>query len=310
MEMRALFSEEITKLMRKNTNIVIIDADLARSNGTLALKHIFPDRVFNVGIAEQNMACIGAGMAAYGFIPVISSFAAFATRRIIDQISISICYAGLNVKILGTDPGIAAELNGGTHMPVEDIGSLRSIPNLIIYEPADCIQLKQALPQIIDYKGPVYIRMFRKVLAELFDDNYTFDLFKASMVKPGKDVTIAATGIMTQESAEAAKLLAKDGIDAEIINFHTLKPFDNDALISSVSKTGCVVTAENHNVIGGLRSAVAECLCEHYPVPLRSIGFRDCFGEVGKMPDLKKKYGMTAADIAEKTKEVISLKNG
>ena len=297
MEMRKMFANELEKLMNENENIVLLNADLAKPNGFGDFSSKFPERAINVGIAEQNMASIAAGMSSYGFIPFICSFTPFATRRICDQIAISICYAKQNVKIIGSDPGISAEYNGGTHMSFEDIGVLRSIPNIVIFEPVDNAQLKNLLPQIIDYKGPVYIRMFRKSMPDIFDDNETFNLFKAKKIKDGKDVSIFCSGIMVDETLKANKKLEEMGINAEIINIHTIKPIDEESIISSVQKTKAAVTVENHNIIGGLRSAVSEVICENYPVPVRSVGIRDTFGQVGKMPYLKEVYKMTEKDI-------------
>lgn len=308
MEMRQVLAEVLDKMMEKDERIVVIDADLARANGTINLRNKYPERAFDVGVAEQNMASIAAGMAAYGFIPFISSFTPFASRRICDQVAISITYAKRNVKILGTDPGISAELNGGTHMSMEDIGVLRSIPNIVIFEPVDAVQLAKALPQIVEYDGVVYIRMFRKACPAVFEDDYEFDLFKADVLKKGKDVTLFASGIMVLETLKAAEALKTEGIAAEVINIHTIKPVDRKAVVESARKTGAVVTCENHNIVGGLRSAIAEVLIEECPVPLRSVGVRDHFGEVAKIDYLKKKYHMTAEDIAAAAKEVISLK--
>lgn len=297
MEMRKVFALELEEAMKKNGNIVVINADLAKPNGLGDLGKMYPERVLNVGVAEQNMASIAAGMSSYGFIPFICTFTPFATRRICDQIAISICYAKQNVKIIGSDPGISAEYNGGTHMSFEDIGVLRSIPNMVIFEPADNTELQRLFPQILDYEGPVYIRMFRKSTPDIFSTDDKFSLFKAKTIKEGTDVSIFCTGIMVYEALEANKILEEKGINAEIINIHTIKPIDEEAVISSVKKTGAAVTAENHNIIGGLRSAVSEVVCENFPVPIRSVGVKDTFGEVGKMPYLKEIYNMTANDI-------------
>ena len=308
MEMRQLFARELENAMNQNENIVLLNADLAKPNGFGNFSEKFPSRAINVGIAEQNMASIAAGMSSYGFIPFICTFTPFATRRICDQIAISICYAKQNVKIIGTDPGISAEYNGGTHMSFEDIGVLRSIPNMIIFEPVDNNQLKNLLPQIIDYKGPVYIRMFRKTTPDIFKEDEKFNLFNAKTIKEGTDVSIFCSGIMVAETLEANKILEEKGINAEIINIHTIKPIDEESIINSVHKTGAVVTVENHNVIGGLRSAVAEVLSENCPVPLRSVGIRDSFGQVGKMSYLKETYNMTAQDIVQAVMSVLKSK--
>ncbi|MFD3156213.1 transketolase family protein [Haloimpatiens sp. FM7330] len=307
-EMRKVLCKELEKLMEKDERIIVLDADLAKPNGTLPLRKKYPERAFEVGIAEQNMAGIAAGMAAYGCIPFIASFTPFASRRICDQIAISIAYAKQNVKILGTAPGIAAQLNGGTHMSMEDIGVLRSIPDMVIFEPVDIVQLKKSLPKIIQYNGPIYIRLFRKVTPVIFDENYEFNLFKADCIKKGRDVTLFASGIMTPEALKAAEELKKEGIEAEVINVHTIKPIDKETIVKSARKTGAVVTCENHNVIGGLKSAVSEVLIEECPVPLKGIGVQDHFGEVGSLDYLKKKYNMTFCDIIKAVKEVIGKK--
>ncbi len=308
MEMRKMFALELEKLMNENENIVLLNADLAKPNGFGEFSSKFPERAINMGIAEQNMASVAAGMSSYGFIPFICSFTPFATRRICDQIAISICYAKQNVKIIGSDPGISAEYNGGTHMSFEDIGVLRSVPNIVIFEPTDNAQLRNLLPQIIDYKGPVYIRMFRKTTPDIFDENETFNLFKAKKLKDGKDISIFCSGIMVDETLKANKTLEEMGIDAEIINIHTIKPIDEESIISFVQKTKAAVTVENHNIIGGLRSAVSEVICENYPVPLRSVGIRDTFGQVGKMPYLKEVYKMTEKDIVSAAVSALEAK--
>ncbi len=307
MEMRAIFGAALEELMAQNENIVVLDADLAKANGTLGLRQKYPDRAFDVGVAEQNMASVAAGLASYGFVPFISSFTPFASRRIADQVAISISYAKQNVKIVGTDPGVAAEYNGGTHMSMEDVGIMRAIPGLVVFEPVDGVQLKAAMPAIVDYDGPMYIRLYRKAVADILPADYKFDLFKADTLRTGADVTIAATGIMVAESLAAAELLAAEGIEAEVINFHTIKPLDADALLASVGRTGCVVSAENHSVVGGLGSAVAEALCDR-KIPQKMVGVPDCFGLVGKLDELKVRFGLTAANIAAQAKAAINLK--
>ena len=309
MEMRQMLCQELDRMMAENENIVVIDADLSKPNGTYALRKKYPERAFDVGIAEQNMACVAAGMSSYGFIPFITSFTPFATRRICDQIAISIAYAGQNVKIIGTDPGISAEFNGGTHMSVEDLGVLRSIPNIVLYEPVDTHQLALALPQIVEHPGPVYIRMFRKAVPDVFTEpGYRFDLFHADVLQEGEDVSLFCSGIMVQEALKANDMLRQEGIRADILSIHTLKPLDTQAVIRSAQKTGAVVTAENHNLLGGLRSAVAETLAEHCPTPMRAVGIADRFGQVGKLPFLKEEYHMRAEDIVDAVKQAVSLK--
>jgi transketolase len=309
MEMKAVFASGLEELMAADDRVVLIDADLGRANGTLGIKQKFPDRAFNVGVAEQNMASVAAGLASYGFIPFINSFAPFATRRICDQITISIAYAERNVKIVGTDPGITAEMNGCTHMSMEDVGVLRSIPRMVIFEPVDAMQIAKAMPEIVKFDGPVYIRLFRKVAPAVFSEGYQFSLFTADLLREGTDITLFATGIMVTAALDAAEKLLGQGISAEVINTHTLKPLDAETVIRSVQKTGAAVTCENHNIIGGLRSAVAEVITEECPVPLMGIGVRDHFGQVSKSPYLLKKFKMTAEDIVEMAMVCLDLKS-
>lgn len=308
-EMRQVLAETLLEMMRANERIVVIDADLSKGNGTFPLRKEFPERALDVGVAEQNMAGVAAGMSTCGAIPFILSFTPFATRRICDQIAVSIACARRNVKIIGTDPGIAAELNGITHMGVEDLGVIRSIPSLVLVEPVDDVQLRKMLPKVVEYDGPVYIRLFRKVAERIFDENsYEFDLFRADKIVDGEDVTIFASGIMVHESLVAVSMLNEEGIRAELINVHTIKPIDQETVIASVRKTGAAITCENHNVIGGLGSAVAEVLVKNCPVPVEMVGIQDRFGQVGRLPFLKEEYGMTAEDIVKAAKRVLARK--
>lgn len=309
-EMRAVMADFLQGAMATNPNLVLLDADLARANGTLPLFDAFPNQCFDVGVAESNMACVAAGLASYGFLPFIFTFAPFVSRRICDQVMLSIAYAKQNVKLVGTDPGIAAELNGGTHMALEDIGVLRSIPGLVIYEPVDGDQLAQALPQILAYEGPVYIRLFRKVPPATWfaGADYQFDLFRADTLRQGTGVSLFASGVEVTQAMAAADLLAEEGISAEVINIHTIKPIDKEAVVRSVRKTGCAVSCENHNVMGGLGSAVAEVLAAECPAPLACVGAQDRFAEVGKMPYLLEAFEMDAASIACKARLVMEKK--
>ena len=304
MEMRAMYAQCLGELMARDEKLVLLDADLSKACGTFPLRKRFPDRIYDCGVAEQNMISIAAGLASYGYKPWAESFAPFATRRVCDQIAVSVCYAKRNVKIVGTDPGIAAELNGGTHMSLEDMGVVRSIPGLVIFEPTDTVQLKAAMPVLHAYEGPVYMRMNRKEFPTVFPEGYRFDLFKADLLRAGTDVTILAAGLMVSESLQAAETLAAEGISCEVINVHTIKPIDRETILASAKKTGVIVTAENHNVIGGLRSAVLEALA-HDPVPVWAVGAEDRFGEVGKLPYLKEALGLNAAHLAAVVREAV-----
>ena len=307
MEMRAMYAQCLGELMERDEKLVLLDADLSKACGTFPLRKRFPDRIYDCGVAEQNMISIAAGLASYGYKPWAESFAPFATRRVCDQIAISVCYAKRNVKIVGTDPGIAAELNGGTHMSLEDMGVVRSIPGLVIFEPTDTVQLKAAMPVLHAYEGPVYMRMNRKEFPTVFPEGYRFDLFKADLLRAGTDVTILAAGLMVSESLQAAGTLAAEGISCEVLNVHTIKPIDRETILASAKKTGVIVTAENHNVIGGLRSAVLEALA-HDPVPVWAVGAEDRFGEVGKLPYLKEALGLNAAHLAAVVREAVQHK--
>ena len=305
MEFRQVLCKTLTELMEKDPRICVLDADLAKPNGTFPLYEKFPNRCYNAGISEANMASVAAGLSAYGMIPFIVTFTPFASRRICDQIAVSIAYARQKVIIIGTDPGIAAELNGGTHMSFEDVSVLRAIPTMLIYDAADANQLAQALPQLIEYDGPVYVRIPRKSRPDVYKEGYEFKLGKADVVKEGQDLTIIASGTMVYESMVAATELEKEGVSVEVISANTIKPLDEETILASVKKTKKAITCENHNVIGGLYSAVAEMLCKKYPMQLDSIGINDEFGQVGKYDDLLKAYNMTPQDIKNKVKNII-----
>ena len=307
MQMREMYARELGRLMERDPKIVLLDADLGKASGTLGLRKQFPDRIFDCGVAEQNMASIGAGLASYGFKPWIESFAPFASRRICDQIAISICYPRLNVKIVGTDPGIAAELNGATHMTMEDIGVLRSIPGIVIFEPVDEYQLQAAMPALNAYEGPVYIRMARGQQPVVFGEDYQFDLFKADCLRAGTDLTVCVSGLLTRDALDAAEELAAEGISCEVLNVHTIKPIDREAVVASARKTGAVLTAENHNVVGGLHAAVLEALARER-IPVSAVGVEDRFGEVGKLPYLKPALGLTKEHVVEAAREAVRSK--
>ncbi len=307
MEMRAIYAECLAELMENDRHVVLLDADLAKASGTIKLRERFPKQIFDCGVAEQNMASIAAGLSSYGFKPWIESFTPFATRRICDQIAISIAYAKQNVKIVGTDPGISAELNGGTHMSMEDIGVVRSIPGIVIFEPVDGVQLRAAMPVLNAYDGCIYIRLFRKQLPDVFGEGYTFDLFRADRLREGKDLSIFVSGMLTKDVLDAAEALEADGISCDVLNIHTLKPIDRESVLASAGRTGAVLTVENHNIIGGLHSAVLEALAEE-KIPVKGVGVMDRFGEVGKLPYLREATGLTKENIIQTAKQTVLLK--
>ena len=308
MEMRAIYAECLKKLMEQDRHVVLLDADLAKASGTIGLRQKFlGTQIFDCGVAESNMASIAAGLSSYGFKPWIESFTPFASRRICDQVAISIAYAKQNVKIVGTDPGIAAELNGGTHMSMEDIGVLRSIPGMVIFEPVDGVQLRAAMPVLNAYPGAVYVRLFRKELPDVFPADYRFDLFHADVLREGTDLSILVSGMLTKDVLDAADALAAEGVSCDVLNVHTIKPIDRESVIASAKKTGAVLTVENHNVIGGLHSAVLEALAEE-KIPVCAVGVMDRFGEVGKLPYLREVTGLTVENIIKTAKHAVTLK--
>lgn len=307
-EMRQALAEALLERAKEDDRIVVLDADLMSCHATKIFKQAYPDRFINVGIAEQNMIGIAAGMSAMGKIPFAYSFGPFATRRCFDQIFVSVAYAHQNVKIVGTDPGVTAEANGGTHMPFEDMAMMRAIPHMVCFEPTDATMIKKALPQIADYNGAVYTRMMRKKAEHVFDDSLDFKLGKAIELKDGNDVTLIASGIMVSRAIEAAEILANEGISAKVVNIHTWKPIDEEKIIECAKKTGAIVTCENHNVYGGLGSAVAEVLAKHAPTPIEMVGVQDEFGQVGKNAYLSGVYHLTKDDIVVSARKVISRK--
>ncbi|WP_308775317.1 transketolase family protein [uncultured Bilophila sp.] len=307
-EMRKVYCDTMIALAKEDPRIVDVEADLTGAHGMKPFKAAYPDRSFNVGIAEANMVGVAAGLSACGKIPFVHSFATFASRRCFDQIAISVCYAGLNVKIVGSDPGVGAELNGGTHMALEDMGIMRTLPGMTVFEPTDSVQLRKALPAIVEHEGPVYIRLFRRQAENVFGDDYEFDLGKADLLRDGSDVTLIASGVCVANALQAAETLAGEGLSARVLNMHTIKPVDAEAVIRAASETGALVTAENHNVIGGLGSAVAEVLAERRPTPLERVGVKDHFGQVGKAPYLMGVFGITAEDIAKAARKAVARK--
>ena len=307
-EMRTVYCETMIALAKEDPRIVDVEADLTGAHGMKPFKAAYPERSFNVGIAEANMVGVAAGLSACGKIPFVHSFATFASRRCFDQIAISVCYAGLNVKIVGSDPGVGAELNGGTHMALEDMGIMRTLPGMTVFEPTDSVQLRKALPAVARHEGPVYIRLFRRKAEKVFDDDYVFTLGKADLLRDGSDVTIIASGVCVANALQAAAMLAGEGVSARVPNMHTVKPVDAEAVLRAAEETGAVVTAENHSVIGGLGSAVAEVLAEGRPAPLERVGVKDHFGQVGKAPYLMGVFGITPADIAKAARKALARK--
>jgi Transketolase, C-terminal subunit len=290
-------------------DIVVLDADLAEATKTGTFKKKFPHRFFDCGIAEGNLMTVAAGLAAAGKVPFASTFAMFAAGRAFEQIRNSIGYPHLNVKIGATHGGISVGEDGATHQCNEDFATMRSIPGMTIINPADAVEARAAVEAAIKFNGPVYMRFGRLAVPVLYDESsYKMEIGKGIKLADGKDATIFATGILVNMALEAKKLLQNDGIDAAVVNIHTIKPLDTDLVISQAKETGAVVTAEEHNIIGGLGSAICETLAENCPVPVQRVGVEDKFGRSGKVPPLLEMYGLTPANIAAKVKIAVGMK--
>jgi transketolase len=306
---REAYGKALVELGKENNNIVVLDADLSKSTKTADFGKAYPERFFNMGISEADMISTAAGLSTCGKIPFASTFAMFAAGRGFEQIRNSICYPELNVKIAATHAGLTVGEDGASHQAIEDLSLMRSVPNMTVISPCDDVETMGAIKAAAEYNGPVYIRLGRSSVPTLNDEaTYKFEIGKAVKLKEGKDITIFATGIMVSEAMKAADQLKNDNIDAEVINVHTLKPIDTNAIIESVKKTKIAITCEEHNIIGGLGSAVCEVISENNPVYVKRVGVMDTFGESGKPADLLKKYGLTAGHIVEAVKEVIKRK--
>jgi len=306
---RTAFGEALVEMAKERNDIVVLDADVASSTKASIFKEAFPDRFFEMGIAEQNMMGVAAGMATtQKIIPFAVTFAVFATKRACDQVSISIAYPKLNVKIVGSYGGIPTGKAGATHQAFEDIAIMRAIPNMTIIVPADAVEMKQAVRACVEYNGPVYLRCVRCETPVIFDENYKFEWNKGVTLRDGEDVTIVSTGIMTPKALVATNILVDQGIDVRLIHLHTIKPIDKDILLKASIETGHIVTVENHSVIGGLGGAVAEILSESEPALIKRIGIEDTFGESGSLEDLFFKYGLTSENIVKEVKNLIEKK--
>jgi transketolase len=306
---REAFGRALVELGEKNKDVVVLDADLASSTKATYFAEKFPERFFQCGIAEQNMIGVAAGLAASGKIPFAASFAVFVTRRAADQVSISVAYPGLNVKIIGAYTGLFNGKNGASHMAVEDIAIMRSIPGIVVVDPADDVEMKAAVNAIAEYHGPVYMRETRDEWPEIFEDGCDFKIGKAALVREGGDASIISCGVMTSEAIKASVILEKEGIKVRVINMSTIKPIDSDVITEAAEETGAVVAAENHNIYGGLGSAVAEVLGENWPVPMKRIGIQDVLNEAGTNRQLLEKYKMSSEYIIKAVKDVIARKH-
>lgn len=305
---RQAYSEALIELGRRDRRMVALDADVAKSIGSNKFHQVFPERAFNVGVAEQNMFGIAAGLATTGRVVYASTYAVFATMRACEQIRTFIAYPKLNVKIGASHGGLHTGMDGVTHQAIEDIGIMRSIPGITIINPADAVIAYKATLAAAEYPGPVYLRLTRNKIPVLYQEGQEFTIGKGILLRKGTDVGLVASGVMVHRALQAADVLKKEGISAAVLDIHTIRPLDRESIVALAQKTGCLVVAEDHNINGGLGSAVCECLVEEYPVPAARIGLRDVFGESGNPDQLLDAYGMGVADLVSAAKQVLHRK--
>ena len=307
-ELRKEFCETLIAMAGEDERVVVLDADLMNAGGTKPFREAFPERTFDCGVQEANMIGVAAGLSSRGFIPFAHTFGPFASRRACDQIFMSCAYAGQNVKVVGSDPGITAALNGGTHMPFEDLGIMSTIPEMTVADPCDLVSIGKIVRLAKDTYGTWYIRLHRKTAPTVYDAETDFAVGKANLLRDGSDVTVIAMGYMVAEALKAADIQAGEGISTRVLDMWCLKPLDTDAVIEAAKKTGAIVTAENHKVRNGLGSAVASTLALNCPAPLEMVGVQDEFGEVGPVPYLAERFKLTAGEIVEKARKAIHRK--
>ncbi len=305
--LREAFGQSLVSLASSNHNFVVFDADVAGGTGTHHFRAAYPERFFQFGIAEQNMFSAAAGFASTGMTPIVTSFAVFCMRAL-EQIRLSIAYSKSNVKIVASHPGLDVGPDGASAQALEDLAVFRSLPNMLVLSPADAIETEQATKAILKYTGPVYMRTGRSPTPRLFDQDYCFELGKGKVLNDGNDVTIIACGVQVARALDAAKLLKDKGISARVVNMATIKPIDEELIIDCVKKTKCIVTAEDHNILGGLGSAIAEVVTKTIPCPIEFVGVNDTFGESGEPDELAEKYGLTSRFIVDAVRRVVKRK--
>lgn len=309
---RGAYGEELVKLAKEYPELVVLDADLSSATMTKAFSKAYPERFFNMGIAEADMMGFAAGLAACGKKPFANSFAMFSAGRAWEQVRNSIAYPHLNVKCVGSHGGLSVGEDGATHQCVEDLALMSAIPGMVVVNPCDGPEMRRAVKALLDYDGPAYLRLGRMAVESVTDETpgYEFTLGKAAMLRDGADVTLAATGLMVQRALAAAEMLAAKGVSARVLDFHTIKPLDTEAVLAAARETGCIVTSEEHSVIGGLGSAVASVCAENCPVPVVRHGVMDEFGRSGKALEVLEAYGLTAEVMVEKAMQALALKKG
>ena len=309
---RQLFGEALVAVGQANPNVVVLDCQTAMPTAAVSFARAFPERFIDLGIAEQNAVSFAAGLARMGFVPIVPLFACFSARRALDQVTIQVAYADMNVKVCGLYAGLTSPNTGATHQMISDLAVMRSIPNLTVVEPADAPEMQQALAAVVAHRGPVYFRMVRGDIGgpcpRVSPDGYRFRLGKAALLREGRDVTLIGSGLMVSRCLQAAEILANEGIAADVLNVSTIKPLDTEMIAARAERTGAVVTAENHTILGGLGGAVAEVLGEACPVPLRRVGIRDEFGTSGPLEEIFPQYGLTAEAVCEAARSALKAK--
>lgn len=305
---RSAYGMELAELGEAHPEIVVLDADISKSTCTYHFARRFPERAFNFGVAEQNMMAAAAGLATVGKLPFVSTYAVFATMRACEQVRTFIAYPRLNVRIVATHGGVSVGWDGVTHQGTEDVGMMRTIPGMTIVCPADATSTQAAVRACLDHDGPMYIRLGRNPTPVIYEDEFRFELGKAFMVADGRDLTIIASGAILAECIEAAEALEAEGISVRLLDMHTVKPVDEEAILSAAEETGAIVTAEDHNIHGGLASAVAEVLVQRRPTPMEVVALRDTFGESGPPESLLEKYGLSSAHIQDAARRVLKRK--
>ncbi len=310
-DMRAVYADTLLELASQDERIVVLEADLMSASGTGAFLKQYPERMYNCGVAEANMVGVAAGLSSVGFIPFANTFACFASRKVFDQFYISGAYARQQVKLVGTDPGVTAQFNGGTHMPFEDVALMRVIPGMTVTEPCDRVSVHH-LTKLLAYRdGCTYMRLHRKGAVSIHPDDQHFEIGKGIVIRDGNDAAIFASGmVMVPEAIEAADMLLAEGISAAVIDMHTVKPLDNELVIRYARQCGALITCDNAQIIGGLGSAVAELVAETFPVPVIRVGVQDAFGEVGTLDYLKKRYRLTSECIVQAVRKAMTARDG
>ena len=311
-DIRQLFGEALVAVGQANPNVVVLDCQTAMPTAAVSFARAFPERFIDLGIAEQNAVSFAAGLARMGFVPIVPLFACFSARRALDQVTIQVAYADMNVKVCGLYAGLTSPNTGATHQMISDLAVMRSIPNLTVVEPADALEMQQALAAVVAHRGPVYFRMVRGDIGgscpRVSPDGYTFRLGKAALLREGRDVTLIGSGLMVSRCLQAAEILANEGIAADVVNVSTIKPLDVEMIAARAGRTGAVVTAENHTILGGLGGAVAEVLGDACPVPLRRVGVRDAIGTSGPLEEIFPQYGLTTEAVCEAARSALKAR--